>query len=119
MGTGTADEERAARLARNQALYREVNERMRAINDAFDKLLPLGEWLCECASRDCVERLSLTHDEYEKLRANGIQFAVVPHEEHVFAEVEDVVERHERYWVVKKLGAAAQLTANADPRSRS
>jgi hypothetical protein len=111
--------ERATRLARNQALYREVNERVQAINDAFDSLLPLGDWICECANPDCSERLSLTHEEYENLRAEGSHFAVGPDESHVFPEVEDVIERHERYWVVEKQGVAALAVEEANPRSAS
>jgi hypothetical protein len=109
---------RAARAARNQSLYREVNERVEAINQAFDSILPLGDWICECANEECSERLSLTHEEYEALRADATRFAVLPDDAHVFAEVEDVVERHERYWVVEKLGVAAELAAKFDPRAR-
>jgi hypothetical protein len=50
-------DERAARFARNQALYREVNERVQAINEAFESLLPLGDWVCECANPECSEAL--------------------------------------------------------------
>ena len=113
------DREREARLARNQALYREVNERVRAINEAFDALLPLGDWICECADPECVQRLSLTHEEYERLRADGTRFAVAPDEDHVYPEVENVVERHERYWVVEKQGVAAREVEKANPRSAS
>jgi hypothetical protein len=113
------DEERAARLARNQAIYRDVNERVRAINEAFDNLLPLGEWLCECANPECLERLSITHEEYEQIRADGTHFAIAPQESHVFPEVEDVIERHERYWVVEKQGVAARVVETVDPRSAS
>ena len=113
------DEERAARLARNQALYREVNERVEAINEAFDNLVPLGDWICECANPECVQLLSLTHEEYEQLRADGTRFAVAPNDRHVFSEVEDVVERHERYWVVEKQGIAANVVEDANPRSAS
>ncbi len=112
-------DERIRRVGRNQALYREVNERVQAINQAFDSLLPLGDWICECAKPECSERLSLTHEEYEALRADGSRFAVVPDESHVFPEVEDVVERHERYWVVEKQGIAAVAVENANPRSAS
>lgn len=111
---GGAQENRAAR---NQALYREINERVKAINEAFNGLLPLGDWICECANEGCQERLSLTHEEYEALRADGRRFAVAPHDDHVLEDVEDVVERHDRYWVVEKFGAAAEITANLDPRS--
>ena len=40
-------------------------------------------------------------------------FAVVPDERHVFADVERVVERHDRYWVVEKSGAAARSVSSA------
>jgi hypothetical protein len=119
MSTEKDDRMHAARAARNQALYREVNERVKAINEAFDVLLPLGDWICECAHEDCSERLSLTHEEYEGLRADGTRFAVAPDQAHVFEEVEDVVERHERYWVVEKVGVAAELAAKANPRSQA
>jgi hypothetical protein len=113
-----ANDMSSERAARNQSLYREVNERVKAINEAFDGLLPLGDWICECAKEDCSERLSLTHGEYEYLRADGARFAVVPDDAHVFPEVEDVVERHERYWVVEKTGVAAELAERVDPRSQ-
>ena len=109
-------DERAVRAARNQALYREINERVEAINAAFDSVLPLGDWICECADNTCMERLSLTHEEYETLRASGRRFAVRPHDDHVVAEVEDIVERNERYWVVEKKGVAAEIAEEVDPR---
>ena len=114
--TQNQGDERAVRAARNQALYREINERVRAINLAFDSVLPLGDWICECANQTCMERLSLTHEEYEGLRADGTRFAVVPDEDHVFPEV-DVVERNERYWVVEKIGTAARVVQEVDPRT--
>lgn len=52
---------RAARAGRNQVLYRELNERVREMNEAFDSLLPLGEWICECADEECFERIEMTH----------------------------------------------------------
>ncbi|MDQ3822035.1 MAG: hypothetical protein M3321_02200 [Actinomycetota bacterium] len=115
----SSDTTQAARAGRNQALYREVNERVQQINEAFDSILPLGDWICECAKEQCTERLALTHEEYELLRADGTRFAVLPDDSHVFADVELVVERHERYWVVEKVGVAAEVAARIDPRDRT
>lgn len=112
-------QDRAVRAARNQALYREINERVEAINKAFDSLLPLGDWICECADENCMERLSLTHAEYEALRVQAARFAVKPSEDHVYPDIEKVVERHERYWVVEKVGAAAEAVARIDPRAHA
>ena len=51
-------EERAARGARTQSLFRAVNERVREINDAFSSVVPLGDWICECADDACSEQVS-------------------------------------------------------------
>jgi hypothetical protein len=113
-------EANAARVARNQALYREVNERVKELNEAFDALYPLGEWICECANAECSETLTLTHEEYEAVReGEGTRFFVKPGEAHVFLDVEDVVERHERYWVVEKRGIAGDVAKRLDPRPAS
>ncbi len=45
--TGQRYDERAARGARSQSLFRDVNERVREINVAFSAALPLAEWICE------------------------------------------------------------------------
>ena len=111
--TGT----RAARAGRNQSLYREVNERVSELNEAFDSLLPLGEWICECANEECFERIELTHEEYEAVRAGETRFFVKPDDAHVVPEAESVVERHERYWVVEKIGVAGAIAERTDARS--
>jgi hypothetical protein len=108
MGEQRSSSERAAR---NQSLYRAV----RQINEAFDGLGSLGDWLCECANRECIEPVPLTHEEYEAVRTRPTCFIVLPDEAHVLSDVEDVVERHERYWVVEKIGVAAEL---AERRAR-
>jgi hypothetical protein len=58
-----------------------------------------------------------THEEYEALRAKGTRFAVMPHEDHVYPDVELVVERHDRCWVVEKIGVAARVAEEIDPRA--
>jgi hypothetical protein len=117
MNDGTTS--RAARAARNQHLYRTVNERVQEVNEAFDALHPVGEWTCECASPECFETIEMTHEEYEAVRASSDRFFVKPDEAHVVPEAEDVVERHERYWVVQKVGVAGELARRKDPRATS
>lgn len=106
-----------ARGARTQTLYRDVNERVRAINNSFNDVLPLGDWICECANDDCAERIYVTPGEYEFVRADPTLFIVAPHDSHVFPEIEDIVERRERFWVVQKRDEAAELAARVDPRA--
>ena len=114
MGEQRVSSERAAR---NQALYRAVNERISEINEAFDSMFAsLGDWVCECADPACSEPLQLTHEEYEATRTTPTHFVVSPSDAHVFPDVENVVERHERYWVVEKIGVAAELVAEQAQR---
>jgi hypothetical protein len=87
------------------------------INEGFGEILPLGDWICECADDGCAERIELTHNEYEAVRANPRRFFVLPSSDHVVDGVETVVERGERYWVVEKRGVAGDLAARVDPRS--
>ena len=102
--------------ARTQSLFRDVNERVKEINAAFADHVPLGEWVCECAENGCAERIPLTISEYEDVRGDAATFAVSPSDAHVFQEIEDVIARTDRFWVVKKRGAAAELAARVDPR---
>jgi len=62
--------------------------------------------------------VGMTVAEYETVRSNPAHFAILPLEEHVFPEVEDVVARDQRYWVVRKLGTASKVVARLDPRAR-
>ena len=108
--------EDAVRGARTQSIFRDVNERVRRINEAFSVLVPLGEWVCECADQECSVRVTMTHREYEAIRAVPTRFVVAVGDEHVFPEIENVIERNETYWVVEKRGEAAKLAAAVDPR---
>lgn len=53
MGEQRTSSERAAR---NQSLYRAVNERVKEINQGFDRLGSLGDWICECANPSAPSR---------------------------------------------------------------
>jgi hypothetical protein len=102
--------------ARTQSLFRDVNQRVREINATFAEFVPLGDWICECANNGCTQRIELTTREYEEVRGDPAAFAVAPTDDHVFQQIEDVVERKERYWVVQKTGPAAELAMRVDPR---
>jgi len=109
-----ADDWRAARLARNESRFRAINEQLE------HDLVQLGlgglqEFVCECGDSDCSELMRLTLDEYEGARADPRWFLVVPG--HVFPAVEHVIERHERFELLEKIGATADIAAKSDPRA--
>ena len=99
-----------------QCLFREINERLRDLNEAFELVSERHAVVCECAHVDCIDQLQVAPHEYETVRANGARFLVAPSEEHVFEEVEDVVGCHGRYYVVEKRGAAGSIARDRDPR---
>ena len=103
--------EREKRLATNEALVREVNERLEArVEVAVGDHVPFAV-LCECADPECTERIMLTPAEYEAIHADPTQFVVV--DGHVAADVEDVSHRG-RFAVVKKRGRAGEIAEALD-----
>jgi hypothetical protein len=100
------------RLALNEALFREVNERIREISDTFVQDDATYDFLCECSDPGCTKRVVLTRDEYEKLRSDPTRFVVA--KGHVLQEIETVVERAKDHVVVEKEGAAADIAIHLD-----
>jgi hypothetical protein len=107
-------DERARRLAQNEALFREVNERVETLSHQLGPSVPY-HFLCECASPDCTMRISLPLSVYEQVRADGRQFVVLPR--HYTPDVEDLVIEEETYWVVRKTGEAGAYADKLDDRS--
>ncbi len=109
-----ANDWRAQRLARNEARFREINERLE--RDLLRLQVDgLQEFICECGDGECAELVLLTLAEYAHTRTDPRWFAVVPG--HVFPEVETVLERHDRFELLEKIGATATIAAEADSRS--
>jgi hypothetical protein len=110
-------EKRTRRVGMNEALFREVNERIGQLTDRFETARDeTMEVVCECADPSCTERVEIGTHAYEALRADPARFLVIPG--HVAEDVEDVVERTEAYDVVRKHdGLAAEIAEQTDPRS--
>ena len=105
----------ALRVARNQSLFRAVNEQIEATNESFGVALEEVEFVCECAAEDCMQHVTLTLARYEELRRVPTQFIVKPG--HVYPEFERVVAEATGYVVVEKLGRAAAEARKLDQRS--
>ena len=108
--------DRAARAERNHALFRGANERVKGLNESFDLVVPDGEWICECACETCIDLIEMSVDEYEAVHRYGARFFVAPTDAHFWPDVERVLEHHDRYWVVEKVGAGSSATERHDPR---
>src|SRR3954451_19739309 len=103
--------ERERRLGMNEALFREVNSRIDGVNKAFAVATGTMSIVCECGARDCIEQIPIGQAEYERVRSDPSLFAVVPG--HETADVDDIVERHETYDIVRKHAGVPRLTAEA------
>jgi hypothetical protein len=105
---------REERLARNETLFRSVNETVEkaATSDWPDE--HVFEFFCECSNVDCNLLLPMTVSEYEQVRADPKQFVIAPG--HELPEIEIVVARTGSYQVVVKQGEAAEFVAEHDPR---
>ena len=63
-------ERRKDRLTRNEALFREVNERVEEVGERAG--LDMIDFICECGDADCTAAISLTESEYEQIRAEPV-----------------------------------------------
>lgn len=108
---------REDRIARNEALFREVNERIKEVREDSGEFTSGKSFafLCECGDESCVEEVQLTAREYERVRADPAQFVIVPG--HVIPDVEDVVVRGEGFEIARKQPEEAEIARRTDPRS--
>jgi hypothetical protein len=103
----SSHDEREIRAARNQSLFRAVNEKLRALNETFVSVTETFTIACECADTGCVEMVDIHPHEYLAVRAEPRHFVVRPG--HIYPDVEQVVREADGYVVVEKSGMAAEV----------
>ena len=111
-----SDQEREIRAARNQALFRAVNEKISELNEAFGEITGSYAITCECSRLECVEVVEIPGDAYRAVRGNPRTFAVLT--DHVEQGVERVLSHHDGYTVVEVLGHGAQVAEATFRRGR-
>jgi len=108
---------REERIGLNEAVFREVNERIEDLAQSFELGSTPLDLICECGDAGCVQRIHMTHGEFEDLRSNSHHFAVYPG--HVTPDVESVVQHCKGYDVVSKdEGVPRKIAEQTDPRAR-
>ena len=106
--------DRRERVAENEILFRQVNERILEIEGDGWRVDPV-DFMCECGDVQCTRVVQLAVDEYERLRSDPTHFGVIPG--HEIPEIETVVEQHPHYLVVRKDGPLREQARAADPRA--
>jgi hypothetical protein len=97
---------RTSRRSRNQALFRDVNDRIAELAASHEGFGETQGFICECSQMGCTAQVQIPVHEYARLRENPCAFLVLPgHED---AAHEDVLSRRADYLVV-------QTRANAKP----
>ena len=110
-----SQEDLPTKAVRNQSLFRDINERIAEFNaDIVPRTETEWEFLCECADTDCKSTISLTRAEYEAVRLVPTHFPILPG--HQVPEVERVVEKTKRFYIVEKFGTAGLHAVERDPR---
>jgi len=107
--------DRDLRAARNEVLFRAVNEKLRELNEAFSDVSETYAIARECADVGCVETLHVGMQEYLAAREHSRQFFVL--RAHVYPSVERVVSGMDGYVVVEKTAAVSEITDATDPNA--
>lgn len=104
------------RAARNEALFREVNQNIALLDERHGTTPADPVFLCECADAGCTEQLSVDSDTFRRVREQPRLFLLRPG--HDDPQLEHVVERHRDYVIVEKTGEAGRVAEEIqkDPR---
>ena len=99
---------------RNETQSREINEWIEQSNDTRGAG-PTNPYICECSDEACASTISLTHTEYEEVRAHGTFFAIAL--DHESPDLDLLVSERVDFTIVRKLpGLPARLAFASDPR---
>lgn len=95
----------AKRLAQNEVIFRRVNEHVRAAEERVSHDYP--RFICECSNIDCDRRVLVPVDDYKRIRQDVTHFFVFPG--HAMPDIERVIETHDDYEIVEKLGPGREV----------
>ena len=103
----------AERVAENQSRFRDSNERIGEAADRYGirESLP---FLCECADEECTTLVRMSREAYARLRSNPRRFVNARGHDAASGRHARVVEEHEDYLIVEKIGEAGEIAAELD-----
>jgi formate/nitrite transporter FocA (FNT family) len=103
---------RRLRLGRNENVFRRLVRSDGQEPGQADELKAVDDFVCECANRNCDVHITMTLDEYRRMRDQSNRLAVISG--HQQPEVEPAIEHHDDHLVVERLG----IPSRAVQRSR-
>lgn len=103
---------RERKLSENEAVFRAFNDGVREVEERMVES-SVAEFVCECSSPSCEERIRLPLDAYGHVRADPIRFVIK--KGHEVASLERVVhETADDAIVEKRKGQAAAVAQDND-----
>jgi hypothetical protein len=105
----------AERIGRNDALFREANERIREKAEEYE-VETLVPFICECADPTCRDVVRLSLEDYREVREDPRWFFNVPGHEAVAGSSIVVVAERDGYKLVEKVGRAGEVAEALDGR---
>ena len=98
----------------NETRSREINEWIDEANESSGHAA--DPFVCECSEGSCPATISLTHLEYEEVRAHSTHFAIAP--DHESPDLDLMVSERTGFTIIRKLpGMPARLASASDPRN--
>ena len=97
-------------LEHHQALFREVNDRIR---DGAN--LDVAIFVCECGYEDCMSAVALSLEEYKRIRSNATWIVLKPG--HVIPEIARVISEDNGFVVVERLAVFDYEQATVEQRA--
>jgi hypothetical protein len=103
----------AERASRNEEIFRDVNEK---IEEGAERhgVASAVRYHCECGNATCFETVELRPSEYERVASERYRFVIRPGHEN--DQIEQVVEHHEGYLIVEKVGEAREQIDRDHPQ---
>ena len=103
------------RIARTEALFRDVNERIMETAQRFEA--DRVDLVCECADPECTHRVEVPAEEYEEVRSEPAHF-LTAHGHGLGEPLERVVEKKSEYQVIEKVERVLrEHVIRLDPRA--
>jgi hypothetical protein len=104
------------RVGMNEAIFRQVNEQIKSLDDELGVDDGTITVICECGDAVGTERIELPLEHYERIRSDSLLYVIVPG--HEFPNFESVVEHAEGYDVVRKQAdEAVEIAEKTDQRN--
>jgi hypothetical protein len=90
------------RIAKNNAIFREANQKIRAKADQHDAPMERIPFLCECAREDCTQIVRLTLEQYTDVRSHPAHFLTAVGHEGAEEPLGQLVSKGDGYHIIEK-----------------